>query len=254
MNILRNVLVILGIAYLGLLAILFLKQRSFLYFPSHEDSRRLGAAAGLTPWFDGDSYLGMKREPKAGGRIWLFSHGNGGQAAGRGYAMRYFNANDGVYIVEYPGYGDQQGAPSEKGINAAVLKAYRTLGSQFGTQNICVLGESLGSGPASMLGSLSDPPRRIVLVVPYDRITSVAQEKIPFAPVGLLMRDRWDNLAALSNYKGRLDIWGAAHDQVIPVVHARRLAQGLPQAKYHEINSGHGWADSGQVDLSEGGP
>jgi hypothetical protein len=102
-----------------------------------------------------------------------------------------------------------------------------------------------------MLGSLNDAPRRIVLVVPYDTITSVAQGRFPFVPIGLLMRDRWNNLEALSGYKGRLDIWGAAHDEVIPVVHARRLAQGLPGAKYHEINCGHGWADAGLVDLSE---
>lgn len=249
-----KVLVLLGLAYLGLLTILFIKQRSFLYFPSHDDSRQLGAAAGLTPWVENGAYLGMKRDPQPGGRVWLFTHGNGGQAAGRGYAMRYFAANDGVYIVEYPGYGDQRGSPTEGGINEAALSAYRILSARFGAQQVCVLGESLGSGPASMLGSLSDAPRRIVLVVPYDRITSVAQEKFPFAPIGLLMRDRWDNLRALANYQGRLDIWGAAHDEVIPVVHARRLAQGLPRAKYHEIDSGHGWADSGQVDLSESAP
>ena len=251
MKLFRRLFLYIGLIYLLLLAIVFFKQRSLMFFPSHDDSDRLGLEAGLVRWVENEQYLGMKREPTAPARVWLFTHGNGGQAAGRTYVMRYFQPTDAVYIVEYPGYGDQPGSPIEAALNTITERAYRQLQSRYGSQKICVLGESLGSGPASHLGSLADPPRRIVLVVPFDDITRVAQGEFPWIPVRLLMRDHWNNGKALSAYQGRLDIWGAAFDEVIPVGHARRLARSLPRAQYHEIKSGHGWADAGQVDLSE---
>jgi uncharacterized protein len=250
-KILRRILVVLAVIYLIVLGCMFVFQRSLLFFPSHDDSTRLGHQAGLSRWEDQGQYLGMKRERGHGGRVWLFTHGNGGQAAGRAYVMHYFHPNDGVYVVEYPGFGDQPGSPSADAINAIVMKAYQILVARYGAGNINVLGESLGTGPASMLGSLSDPPRRITLLVPYDNIASVAQQKYWYLPIRLIMKDQWDNIQSLSGYRGRLDIWGATRDQVIPVEHARNLAAHLPQARYHEFSGGHGWADADQVNLSE---
>jgi hypothetical protein len=80
---------------------------------------------------------------------------------------------------------------------------------------------------------------RAVLIVPFDNLVSVASEHSPFLPVRLLMRDKWDNVAALSKYAGRIDIYGAAQDTIIPTHHARQLAQSLPRATYHEMDCGH---------------
>ena len=114
-----------------------------------------------------------------------------------------------------------------------------------------MLGESLGSGPACALARAATPPKHIVLVVPFDVLEDVAKEKFPLLPVSLLMVDRWDNIAALKNYSGRLDIFGALNDQVIPVHHARHLAASSPAAVYHEFPGDHGWADSREVNLSK---
>ena len=45
-----------------------------------------------------------------------------------------------------------------------------------------------------------------MLIVPFDNLASVASEHFPFLPVGLLLRDKWDNVAALSRYTGPVDI------------------------------------------------
>lgn len=88
-------------------------------------------------------------------------------------------------------------------------------------------------------------------MVPFDRIASVAQERFPFIPAALLMRDQWDNAQTLLHYPGRLDIWGAGSDETIPVSHARNLARLLKQAVYHEFAGGHGWAGANAVSLAE---
>jgi hypothetical protein len=91
-----------------------------------------------------------------------------------------------------------------------------------------------------------------VLIVAFDNLLSVAKEQIWFLPVGLLMRDKWENVIALSKYAGRVDIYGALHDSVIPVHHARQLAQSLPRATYHEMDCGHNeWSSRGLVKIDD---
>ena len=225
-------------------------QRSLLYFPTHEVGEEAASASGLTRWLINGAYTGYAHRVENPRRIWLFMHGNGGQAATRSYMLHCLSPLDSIYILEYPGYGDRPGKPSQQSFNHAALIAYRAPVSAYGASKICVLGESLGSGPASFLATTENPPARIVLVVPFDVLEDVAQEKFPYLPVGLIMLDRWNNIDALKSYQGRVDIYGAKFDQVIPVAHARNLARSVPGAHYHEFDGDHGWANGNQVDLS----
>ena len=48
---------------------------------------------------------------------------------------------------------------------------------------------------------------------------------------------------ALEGYQGKVEIYGALHDRIIPIAHARRLAASLPQAELVELECGHnGWS------------
>jgi hypothetical protein len=226
-------------------------QRNLLYFPTHEFSAKHASEYGLTPWLVDGEYTGHARLVDNPGRVWLFIHGNGGQAATRSYIFHCFSPLDSIYILEYPGYGDRPGKPSKVSFDGAALKAYTSLVSVYGASKICVLGESLGSGPASFLATVDKPPFRIALVVPFDVLKDVAQKKFPYLPVGLIMRDQWNNIESLKSYKGRIDIYGAKYDNVIPVEHARNLARSIAGSHYHEIEGDHGWANGSQVDLSK---
>ena len=209
-------------------------EGTFLYFPTHEPNR-----SALTEWKINGTVVGYARivdQPRA---IWLVTHGNGGQAANRTYIVEKLPADTSVYVLEYPGYGLRPGKPSMKSLNAAALSAYESLRALHRGVPLGVFGESLGSGPASYLCSLPAPPDALVLAVPYDNLLSVAKASISFLPVSLLMRDKWDNVKALSSYKKPVTIFGALHDTIIPVTHARALAQSLPHARYIELPCGH---------------
>ncbi len=196
--------------------------------------------------------LGYVREANAPAAIWLMLHGNAGQASDRKYALPCFPAGDTVYIVEYPGYGLRPGTPSKPSMNAAAEEAYRELRKLYPGKPICVLGESIGSGPAAHLCSLPQPPAKIVLVVPFDQLAKVASEKMPFLPVGLMLRDRWDNAESLRDYRGPIEIFGAENDAVIPVSHAIALAKSLPRATFHLIRGGHNeWSQGDKVGLTD---
>lgn len=223
-----------------------LAHRKLLYFPSHD-----ATPTDLKPWIVGGQVIGFTNAIDDPETVWLMLHGNGGQASQRSYARQRMNERDALFVMEYPGYGARLGKPSRDAFNSAAADALAELRLRFPERKIGVIGESIGTGPASWLGSQSDAPDKIVLVVPFDRLERVAKAKFPYLPVGLIMQDKWDNAAALQGYSGVLEIYGAADDQIIPVAHARDLAAALPSAKFRVLPGGHnGW--SYQAELSIG--
>lgn len=209
-------------------------QRKLLYFPSHLD-----LTTSLTPWLHEGHIIGYAREVPAPKNVWLMLHGNGGQAGHRASALPHFSPEDSIYILEYPGYGFRDGTPSMKSINEAAIDAYNFLCEKFPNHPICLVGESLGSGPACFLAGGANPPAKLVLIVPYDELARVAAERYPFLPVRLILRDNWDNIAALANYRGLLEIYAEKFDTSIPIGHAKILAAPQPQTVFHELIGGH---------------
>jgi pimeloyl-ACP methyl ester carboxylesterase len=177
-------------------------------------------------------------------------HGNGGQAANRTYALGAFSAHDSVFILEYPGYGAREGKPSRASFDAAATEAYTLLRKTFTNTSICVMGESIGSGPACMLAAQSPPPDKIVLVVPFDKLTSVAAHQVGSFAAGLLLEAKWNNIQSLLKYRGPVEIFGAEADNVIPIEHAKNLASSISSARFHSIPGGHNdWSTSGRVEI-----
>lgn len=240
----------LKILGLAIAVILFLTfgcssiERKLLFFPSHTppDNDRLKA------WVVDNQVVGYCREVPSPKNVWLMFHGNGGQASDRDYALPCFSNEDSVFIAEYPGYGARKGTPSKDAFNRIAKDSYLYLRGAYPKVPVCVVGESIGNGPAASLASLDQPPNKFVLVVPFDMLSRVAKEYYPSWLVGMMLRDDWDNVKALSNYKGPIEIFGAKKDSVIPVSHARALATELPGSKLVIIDGGHNdWAEPGRV-------
>jgi hypothetical protein len=214
--------------------VVFLFQRSLLYFPSHAPP-----ASRLLPWLVADQTIGFHRAVPSPRAIWLMMHGNAGQASDRDYVLDHIPDHDALFVLEYPGYGARRGSPSKRSINAAAAQAFQFLRKQYPDTPVCVIGESLGSGPASFLATLPNPPNKIILITPFDSLPRLAARHFPFLPAGLLLLDRWDNIAALRHYQGELEIYAAENDTIIPLQHARRLSQHSPAASLRLIPGGH---------------
>jgi pimeloyl-ACP methyl ester carboxylesterase len=237
--------IILLALYLLLVAVVFLIQRSLLFFPSHETR-----SGELVPWGDGERTIGFCRVASNPPAVWLMMHGNAGQATDRGYVLSHLPEHDSFYVLEYPGYGLRAGHPSRESMNEAAAEAYRLLRASHPGVPVCVLGESIGSGPACALALEKVPPDKIALVVPFDNLASVASEHMRFLPAWLLLRDRWNNVESLGHYTGPVEIFGATGDGIIPVEHAKALARQVPGAHFTEIPGGHNdWAEQREVQL-----
>lgn len=234
---------ILLVFYVGLMVIVYFRQRSMIFFPTHAQP-----STSLTPWHDGEQIIGYCREVPNADTIWLMMHGNAGQAAHRDYVLNRLSAHDSLYVMEYPGYGAREGTPSLESMNRAATQAYQWLRARNPTRPICVLAESIGSGPACALAREKIPPDKIVLIVPFDSMANLAAGKLPFLPVRLLLRDPWDNRESLKHYTGPVEIFGAEDDTIIPLRHAKALAGQIPTARFTSISGGHNdWSDNTQV-------
>lgn len=220
-------------------------ERKFLFFPTHKSHHN-----GLAPWTRDGEIIGFSRMVESPENVWLMLHGNAGQALDRLYAVPCFSNKDSVFILEYPGYGNRKGVPSEESFNRAAEEAYLHLRETYTRIPVCVAAESIGSGPASHLASLANKPDKLVLIVPFDKLSLVAEDRFPSFIVRLILKDNWDNVDALSNYNGPIDIFGAESDTVIPVSHAKALAASVPGSKLVLIGGGHNdWSYGGKVQI-----
>ncbi len=204
-------------------------QRRLIYFPpkfTSEQVDQLAQSAQLERWRDSTGQaIGMKRlSPKhpAAGRV-LVVYGNGSCATGCAHyadVIQDVAAFD-VYILEYPGYADRPGSPSQKNLFRAADGAFQLLATNA---PVYLVGESLGTGVASYLaGTHPDQVAGVVLLGAYNRLTDVAQAHLPLLPVRLLLVDRFPSEDYLRNYHGPVAVLVAGQDQVVPEKFGRQL-------------------------------
>lgn len=232
---LLRLLRVLLVAWLFLVAMVAIFQRSLLFFPSRASEPELLAAAArsaMQPWRNATGeIIGWKsaqdRGNPAATRMLVF-HGNAGYALHRRHYVDGFENLTGtagweVILFEYPGYGARAGALGKASFDAAAHAAVAQLLAED-ARSLFLLGESIGSGPACAVAALE--PAKIAgvcLVTPFSRLTEVAAHHYPFLPIRLMVRDRWDNLAALRGYPGGLAVRLAGADEVIPAKFGRTL-------------------------------
>jgi len=128
----------------------------------------------------------------------------------------------GWLLVDYRGYGASGGAPSEKALVGDAISWFDKSVKDFGARRIFVFGRSLGSGVAVQLAA-ARPVAGVIAIAPYDSLAAVGQRHYPLLPVKLLLRHRFDSLAAAPQAKAPLLCLVAERDEVIPVAHSRRL-------------------------------
>jgi pimeloyl-ACP methyl ester carboxylesterase len=218
-------------------------QRKLIYYPERVDPAAVLPQAereGLSPWLDAEgNFIGWQRRQGTGVPI-LILHGNAGHSLHRRYIisrLRDAGLTPPIFILEYPGYGGRPGASSETSLVAAAVDAIDLVGSQ-----VILLGESLGTGVACAAASQrSDSVRGLLLVTPFDSLTSVAKKHYPWAPVGLILKDRYDSSRALQKIRLPLAMIVAEGDDIVPEDAAIRLFEAFsgPKKLWRVRGSGH---------------
>ena len=144
-----------------------------------------------------------------------------------------------VYLLNYRGYGQSSGHPTEKGIFSDALLLFDKVQEKH--NNISVIGRSLGSGVAAYLASKRSL-HKMALITPYDSIESLGQSKFIIFPVFMLLKDKYDSLSRVKHIQAKTIALVAENDEVIPKKHSLRLINAFPPEQISAItikNSGH---------------
>lgn len=248
---LRRVMHTLGFALLALgLLLVFLRwyEPRMIYFPQRSvehapgdlgwrfDDVRLSTADGETlhGWF-------VPAEAPAGLTV-LFFHGNAGNISHRFdklAVLRGLGAD--TLIVDYRGYGESSGTPSEKGTTLDADAAYAWLRGPraLDPRRVVVYGESLGAAVAVDLAARV-PSGGLVVESGFTSAVDVGRAMLPFLPVGWIVRNRYDNLAKIGRVDAPVLILHSRDDEFFPWHHPERLLAAAREPKQLvELRGGH---------------
>lgn len=238
--------------YLGIMVLVWAFQSRLLYFP----------ARGLvgTPAAMGMAYTDVRFQASDGVRLhgWyipageqapagergtvLFFHGNGGNISGWLSAIVPFRElGFDTFLIDYRGYGESQGEPSELGTYRDAEAAWRYLTEERGiaADRIVLVGRSLGGAVATWLAERHSP-RALILESTFTSVPDLASELYPWLPVRLLVRFRYDTASRLPRVGAPVLIVHSRTDEIIPFHHGQRLFEAArPPRAFLEVQGGH---------------
>ena len=190
----------------------------------------------------------------------IYAHGNAELIDYWADAYKPFNQlGVSVLLVEYPGYGRSEGAPSEGAITDVFVAAYDWLCQRkdIDPGRIVLFGRSIGGGAVCRLAA-ERPSAALVLMSTFTSARFFARYYL--AP-SFLMRDPFDNLALVKKYPHPILVLHGKRDEVVPYAHGVKIAGESPQATLITYNSGHNdcppdwsvfWQDMGRFLVSAG--
>jgi esterase/lipase len=205
--------------------LLYLLQDKLLYHPSeaveHDHTEKIIESDGL------ELKVVVLNEGKEKGILYF---GGNGESVVNSAKQRAENFSDyTVYLVNYRGYGGNDGKPSKEGLYADALVAYDTFKKEH--KELYLMGRSLGSSVASYVASQREV-KKIVMITPFDSLVNVAQSKYPMYPIDWILKDKYDNVENLSGAKNtEVLIMMADADKIVPNERTMVLVEALDRSR-----------------------
>lgn len=226
------------LVYLLICALLFLFQRSFIYFPTSHGVE--------TPMFRlqrGDADVVVSTNSTKSSRAILYFGGNAEDVSQTIAPLSQVFPDATLYAMHYRSYGGSTGTPSEQALVADATELFKQVSKEH--SDIIIIGRSLGSGIAIQVAA-SKPIERLVLITPYNSIAELAAEQFKLFPVQLILQDKYESWRYAGQISAPTTIIIAGNDQVIPNESSRKLAHAfaadianvvlIPQANHNNVS------------------
>lgn len=194
----------------------------------------------------------MKSAEQSAGLI-LYFGGNGELAAGRIHTLVRDNAAailSGLdfMMIDYPGYGQSQGKPSEDSVMDMARAAYAAAKLRAGDKPLVLAGWSLGTGAATALAE-ENLAAGLVLMAPFYNGTELVNSYIQnqfdveeglFSRVPTwLVRNKYENDERARETTIPVLVLGGKQDSLIPVIQAENLSRQYANAQLELLEGGH---------------
>lgn len=232
-------------AYISLVGLMYLSQRTLLYPGASTARPPEHASWGENVYIrtrDGETLHGLYSQGEPGQPKVLFFLGNADRVSNYGFLARALAARGiGLLAISYRGYPGSTGTPSEDGLLTDGIAAFDWLSTRSDGE-IVVLGQSLGSGVAVHTAG-ERPAFAVILVSAFQSVVSLAQTHYPFFPVALLIKDPFrSDLRIAKLRQPKLFIHGR-RDAIIPLSSGEALYQVAPEPKQMLVYDGSGHND-----------
>jgi hypothetical protein len=229
MTILKWLVVLVAVGYLGGIVALFFAQRAFI-FPIPQTTRTAPEAAGfpqaeeqILSTADGENIIVWHVPAKPGHAVVIYFPGNGDFLAGRVSRLRGITSDGtGIVALSYRGYAGSTGQPSEQGLLRDAAAAYAFTSARYGADRIAVWGFSLGSGVAVALAA-ERPVAKLILEAPYTSIADVAGSILRIVPVRWLVRDQFRSDERIARVTAPVLLMHGARDPAISLAFGEQL-------------------------------
>jgi len=234
-SLLKSIAFTAAAGYAGIAGMLWLSQESMLFYPQ-PPAGKPGAPRGWSledvriTARDGTRLAGVLVKPGTQASVdraplVIFYGGNAEEVTVSARGANAYGARA-FLLVNYRGYGESQGRPSEAALVSDALELYDWAARRpdIDPERIALYGRSLGTGVAVQVAA-ARRAKCMVLVSPLDSVRDVAQAIYPWLPVSLLLRHPFDSMVHAPNLRMPALVIIAEADRVIAPKHSERLAR-----------------------------
>ena len=155
----------------------------------------------------------------------LFLHGNAGNISHRLDSIDIFHQLGlSVLIIDYRGYGNSTGEPSEQGtyIDAETAWNYLVNEKNIQSDDIIIFGRSLGGAVATWLAE-KHPSAGLIVESSFTSIADMGKHYYPYLPTSLLARIKYSSIDRIANIKSPTLFIHSKGDEVIPYKYGKQL-------------------------------
>ncbi len=243
----RFLIGLVGVAAAALAALygwLYFNQSELLFRPNPEVASP--ASLGLEgveerpiPTADGETLRAFWMAPRPGQPVFLFFSGQGASLKAQAKRFRRLAPEGvGLLAVALRGFSGSTGTPSEAGAARDAAAGYRWLRARYRADEIVIHGFSLGSAVAVRLAAHA-PARALVLEAPFTSALELAEDRYPYAPISLLMRDKMMSRDWITRVRMPVLIAHGDADATVPFAMGRELyARANPPKRFHAFPGG----------------
>jgi fermentation-respiration switch protein FrsA (DUF1100 family) len=163
----------------------------------------------------------------------LFLHGNAGNISHRGSSIEIFNRLGlSVLILDYRGYGQSEGVPTEQGLYMDARAAWHHLTEERALDpgEILIFGRSLGASVAVELAARTQPAG-LILESGFSSAADMARHLYPGLHHVLLRRFQLDSVGRLARVQAPVLVLHSRDDEIVPYALGRRLFEAAPEPK-----------------------
>ncbi len=119
-------------------------------------------------------------------------------------------------IIAWRGFSGNKGKPSEEGLYTDGASAINWLKEKgLKEEDIIIYGESLGTGIATEI-TQNKNFAGLILETPFTSMIEAAKNFYPYIPVGLILKDKYENNEKIKNINIPVLVMHGEADQIVP--------------------------------------